>query len=113
MAALPGLSREAIHPTALDRYVHAPDSHYHFELTRRVPRKGYTAFILDMTSQQWRSPQEVNRTLWKHWLTLYKPDGAIGPTALLFITGGNNDGKAPKLSADLAAIATTTKTVVV
>ncbi len=51
-------------------------------------------------------------TLWKHWLTLYKPDGAIGPTALLFITGGNNDGKAPKLSADLAAIATTKKTVV-
>jgi PhoPQ-activated pathogenicity-related protein len=55
----------------------------------------------------------VNRTVWKHWLTLIIPDGASGPKALLWITGGNSTDPAPT-SADpmLLQVALASKTVV-
>ncbi|MCO5965368.1 PhoPQ-activated protein PqaA family protein, partial [Sinorhizobium meliloti] len=32
-----------------------------------IPGDGYTAHVLDMTSQQWRSAREVDKPLWRHW----------------------------------------------
>ena len=99
--------------TALDRYVSAPDSNYRFELVKTIPGSGYTAFVLDMTSQSWRTPAEVDRAVWKHWLTIIRPDVAKGTTAFLFITGGSVNDKAPE-KADPANVDTamTTNTVV-
>jgi PhoPQ-activated pathogenicity-related protein len=48
-----------------------------------------------MTSQRWRSPSEVDRPLWKHWLVIVIPDTVQSDTAFLWITGGNNGGAAP------------------
>lgn len=81
--------------TALDRYVSAPDPSYQYELIRTTPAAGHTVYLLEMTSQTWRSPAEVDRTVWKHWLTIVKPDRIIHPTAFLFIGGGANRGNAP------------------
>src|SRR5260370_36859019 len=81
--------------TALDRYVSAPDTNYRFELVKTIPGSGYTAFVLDMTSQSWRTPADVDRAVWKHWLTIIRPDAAKGATAFLFITGGLVDRKRP------------------
>src|SRR5260370_37898576 len=74
--------------TALDRYVSAPDTNYRFELVKTIPGSGYTAFVLDMTSQFWRTRAEVDRAVWKHWLTIIRPDTAKRATAFLFITVG-------------------------
>lgn len=82
-------------PTALDRYVATPDSHYKYDLVKTIPGPGYTAFVLDLTSQAWRTPAEVDRSIWKHWLTIIQPDGAKGTTALLYIAGGSVNDKAP------------------
>ena len=82
--------------TALDRYVSAPDSNYRFELVKTIPGSGYTAFVLDMTSQAWRTPAEVDRALWKHWLTNIRPNTAKGTTAFLFVTGGSVNDKPRK-----------------
>src|SRR5689334_6689330 len=82
--------------TALDRYVAAPDSNYRFELVKTIPGSGYTAFVLNMTSQSWRTSAEVDRPVWKHWLTIIKPDTVKGDTAFLFITGGSVNDKAPE-----------------
>jgi len=82
--------------TALDDYVAAPDASYRYSLANTVAGKGYTAYVLDMTSQSWRSKKEVNKTVWQHWLTIIKPDKAGGNKALLLITGGINFGSAPK-----------------
>src|SRR6266702_582426 len=49
--------------TALDEYVHAPDTNYSFHLVSSAPSKDYTAFVLEMTSQAWLTTNEVNRTL--------------------------------------------------
>ena len=99
--------------TALDDYVAAPDANYRYSLANTVKGKGYTAYVLDMISQSWRSKSEVDRTLWQHWLTIIKPDKADGNKALLLINGGSNGGSAPK-SADsvLRRIALKSNTVV-
>lgn len=83
--------------TALDRYVAAPDSNYKYELARTIPGPGVTAHVIDMTSQAWRTGAEVDRPVWKHWLTIILPEKTGTATGLLFIGGGNNDGKQPSL----------------
>ena len=99
--------------TALDEYVAKPDPAYKFELVRTIPGEGYTAYVLEMASQTWRSEKEVDRPLWKHWVTVVKPDKAGGSTALLFIGGGNNGGGPPaKVERMVSSMATATNTVV-
>ncbi|MHC4805537.1 MAG: PhoPQ-activated pathogenicity-related family protein, partial [Planctomycetota bacterium] len=85
--------------TPLDDYVAAPDTNYRYSLVKTITGAGYTAYVLDMTSQSWRSKTEVDRTLWQHWLTIIKPDKAAGNKALLWINGGRNGRSAPS-SAD-------------
>lgn len=105
--------REAGKATALDRYIEAPDSNYHFELVNTIAGTGFTGYILEMTSQSWRTPAEVDRTLWKHWLTIVTPDKPGSTTGMLFITGGANGGKPPdKIDAFLSDNALTTRSVV-
>lgn len=47
--------------TALDRYIAQPDSHYKYDLVSTIAGDGFTAYVLDMTSQSWRSATEVDR----------------------------------------------------
>lgn len=99
--------------TALDRYVKAPDASFKFSLVNTVPGKGYTAYVLDMTSQNWLKPGEVDRTEWRHWVVIVKPDELKHETALLVIGGGNNAGKPPAGADEFSAnIALKTKSVV-
>jgi len=60
--------------TPLDRYVAALDPHYHYALLNTTATDTYTAYVLEMTSQQWRAAEEVDRPLWKHWLTIVRPE---------------------------------------
>ncbi len=99
--------------TPLDTYVRTPDPNYKYELVRTIPGEGYTAYVLEMTSQAWRSPAEVDRTVWKHWLTIIEPKDVQHSTGFLFITGGSNRDKAPeKPDASMLDNALTTKSVV-
>ncbi len=86
--------------TALDEYIAAPDPHYAYTLVNEVKGEGHTTYVLEMTSQAWRSPEEVDRTVWKHWLTLIKPDKLDHATALMYITGGKNSDPAPAAPED-------------
>lgn len=102
----------AAQETALDRYVHAPDPTYKYELVRTIPGTGFTTYVIDLTSQTWRKPEEVNRTVWKHWLTIVKPDEVRSSTAFLMIGGGSVTSAAPeKTDAASADIAVSTHTV--
>ncbi len=89
--------------TPLDRYVAAPDPNYKYELIRTTPGDGYTTYLLEMTSQQYLTTKEVDRPIWKHWLTIVRPDTVKTPIGFLFITGGNNGGNPPAHS-DLALV---------
>jgi PhoPQ-activated pathogenicity-related protein len=81
--------------TPLDRYVRAPDASYRVELAGTVPLPGATTFVLEMVSQNWLTPAEVDRTEWRHWLLVTRPDKPSTTTALLYINGGSNGGHAP------------------
>ncbi len=99
--------------TALDRYVFKPDSNYSYKLMNTSKGEGYTAFVLELTSQQWRTAAEVDRPIWKHWLTIIQPDQVTTSTGFLYINGGSNGSKMPGgADASLAAMAVGTHAVV-
>src|SRR5262249_62211027 len=79
--------------TALDRYVAKPDPAYSWKLVNTIPGEGYKGFVLELTSQRWRTEKDVDRPIWKHWLTIVKPDKAATNKALLFIGGGRKKNK--------------------
>jgi PhoPQ-activated pathogenicity-related protein len=99
--------------TALDLYVATPDTNYSYALSNTIPGTGQTTYVLELRSQAWLTTNEVNRTLWKHWLTVIVPTGVTNSKSLLYIGGGNNPGSLPT-SGDptLTQIALETKTVV-
>ena len=81
--------------TALDDYVAKPDGSYRWKLAKTVPGNGFTTYVVDLTSQTWRTKSDVNRTEWRHWLVVVKPDGVEADTALLYVGGGSNDDGMP------------------
>lgn len=100
--------------TALEKYVWTPDPSYSWNLRTTVEGSGYTAYFIDMTSQTWRTAAEVDRTLWKHSLTIVKPDHVSAGPAVLWISGGSNNGTPPTTaSADVVALATKTGSIVI
>jgi len=101
--------------TALSDYVHAADASYTYSLARTVDYGSYMYYALDMTSQTWRSTEDVNKPVWRHWVDVIVPVGQVQTTALLFITGGNNNFGDPPTNADagLVQVALASQSVVV
>lgn len=99
--------------TALDVYVDKPDPSYKYRLLGSAQANGATWSVIDMTSQTWRTPEEVDRVEWQHWVTIVKPDTVTSNKALLFIGGGSNNGEPPKKPNPMVAkIALATQSVV-
>jgi PhoPQ-activated pathogenicity-related protein len=103
LALLVLVAPQLVFATALDDYVKKPDASYKYSLVKTIEGKGYTAYVIDMTSQSWRNKKEVDRTLWRHWLTIIKPDKIKSDIGLLWINGGSNNNAAPK-SADFIMV---------
>ena len=89
------LQQSAWANTPLDDYVNTIDPISDWTLHSTIPGAGYTAYVLDLTSQNWRSSSEVTTTQWQHWLTVVKPDTVSYDQAVLFIGGGDNSDAAP------------------
>jgi PhoPQ-activated pathogenicity-related protein len=99
--------------TSLDRYVAEPDPAYRWEVVATRQHGPLVVTTIDMTSEQWRSKDEVDRTEWRHWLTVIRPDVVRSDASLLFITGGDNiKTELPRLDPMLAEIAQKTGTIV-
>ena len=99
--------------TALDRYIAQPDQAYAWKLAKMVRGEVSTTYVLDLTSQTWRTAADVDRPIWKHWLTIVKPDQATRSTGFLFIGGGSNRDAIPNdASARTKELALGTNTVV-
>jgi len=99
--------------TALDDYVSRPDPHYSWKVVKEVRAKGFTAYVVDMKSQAWRTEREVDRTVWQHWLVVVKPDRVKFDTGFLLIGGGSNDRPPPERPEEMTVqIALATNSVV-
>jgi PhoPQ-activated pathogenicity-related protein len=90
--------------TALDRYIAKPDPAYQWKLVNTIPGEGFTGYVLELTSQTWRKAGEVDRPVWKHWLTVVKPTQVTSTKALLYIGGGSNRDAAPKTVAERVSL---------
>src|ERR1700731_3954551 len=98
---------------SLDRYVAAPDPSYRYEVIETIRGDGYAAHVIEMTSQRWRDETEVDRPLWKHWLTIIEPEQVASGTALLIVGGGSNEKKPPARANRLLAMgAVATRSVI-
>jgi PhoPQ-activated pathogenicity-related protein len=98
--------------TALDRYVALPDAHYRYELISTVRGDKYTVYLIDMTSQQWRTPEEVEPAVWKHWLTIVRPDNIRTNIGLVVVGAGSNNRPPPSgVNPLLASLAVATGSV--
>jgi PhoPQ-activated pathogenicity-related protein len=82
---------------ALYNYVNTFDPSYTWSLVSTTAGPDYTFYVLQMTSQTWRSGF-VNDPVWDHWLKVVVPTGPITDTSLLLITGGNNASGPPGLN---------------
>lgn len=113
IAVASGARDSSSQETALDRYIAKPDSSYSWKLINTIAGQGFHGYVLDLTSQTWRGAAEVDRPVWKHWLTIVKPDKTTANKALLFIGGGSNKDPAPTSISDrLASFAMDSNTVV-
>lgn len=100
-------------PTPLDEYVAAPDTSYAWKVVHHQREEACQTFVLELTSQRWRSADQVDRTTWKHALIVYKPDSVASDKSLLFVSGGRNNRALPETGReDMRQIAVATRSVV-
>jgi PhoPQ-activated pathogenicity-related protein len=98
---------------ALDAYVAKPDPAFGWKVAGHISGPGYHGAVLELTSQSWLSPKQVDHPVWKHWLTVVVPDKVEHRTGFLFITGGKIDDPAPdKATERFAKMAVETNSVV-
>lgn len=95
--AMPGFIA-VFEPSPLDIFIDAEDPAFMFDNLEDSAFRGpgFTAHVIDMTSQTWRTAAEVNAPRWDHWLTVIEPDTVRHTTALLFISGGVSGADAPR-----------------
>jgi PhoPQ-activated pathogenicity-related protein len=106
LGSVPGALASALHD-----YVAQPDENYTWRQVEQRPFEGGTCYLLHMTSQAWRSPEEVNRPLWHHWLAVYVPDQVEHRTGLLWIGGGDNQKAIPEENGFLGPMARRTRSL--
>lgn len=109
LAGLAAVLAATAQPTELDRYVAEADPAYSWRLVRSLPGTLYRTYILELASQSWRSPAEVDRPVWRHWLRIVVPAALRSQVAFLLINGGSVTDPPPgepDLVSALAAAAT-------
>jgi len=101
-------------PNALDAYVAKPDPSFNWHVVGLCQGEGYRCAVLQLTSQTWSAPKDVDATVWKHWMTVIIPDKVSHSQAFLYITGGEKGDPAPtKATERFAKLAVETNSVVV
>lgn len=89
-------------PTALERYVRLDDGAFAWSLeqsTRLLPPQSPVAgtwHTLKLTSQVWRTKEEVDRPEWNHYVGIWIPDALASDRPILFIGGGRRKTEPPK-----------------
>jgi PhoPQ-activated pathogenicity-related protein len=100
-------------PNVLDRYVARSDPSFEWKVEKTFTGPGYHGAVLELTSQTWLSEDQVDRPVWKHWLTVTIPDTLTSEKAFLYIGGGSTRTAAPNGPSErFALMATDTNSVI-
>ncbi|MAY75729.1 MAG: PhoPQ-activated pathogenicity [Phycisphaerae bacterium] len=100
---------------ALDRYTAELDESFAWRIVQTYePMPGTRGFAVDLTSQTWRSEEEVSHPAWTHMMQVVVPPVVEHDTALLVIGGGRRREEPPaRISGHIARISSLTRSVVV
>lgn len=99
--------------TALDDYVEKPDDSFTWKVVKNHSGENMTTYVLDMTSQTWRTHDDVDRVKWQHWVTVAVPAKLRSNVGFMWIGGGRNGGQPPEGPSErVQQIALATQTVV-
>ncbi|WP_428305726.1 PhoPQ-activated pathogenicity-related family protein [Lacipirellula sp.] len=79
----------------LIEYVQQADPNFKWEVAKKIEGNPSETTVIKLTSQGWRSPDEVDRTVWEHYLVVVKPAKLTTNKAFLIVAGGGNDRPAP------------------
>lgn len=82
----------------LNQYVAQPDPVYSWKLLTKTANPTHTTYVLQLTSQSWRTAKDVDKPVWTHWLTITRPNKITTNKALLFIGAGSSNDPAPTQS---------------
>lgn len=82
-------------PTPLDQYIAREDASFQWQIAKTTKMGAIDLQTVNMTSQTWQPPGEVNQPRWRHWLVISKPKTLASDTALLFISSGKTDETIP------------------
>jgi PhoPQ-activated pathogenicity-related protein len=82
--------------TALDDYVERQDDSFAWKVVKTNSSDDMQTFVLSMNSQTWRTKDEVDRTVWQHWITVAVPKKVKSKIGFMFIGGGRNGGEPPE-----------------
>ena len=114
LATMP-VAAERPDATFLDDYVNAPDDSYAWQVAATHPGEHVDTVVIDLVSQHWLTPEQVDRTEWRHWLVVAIPKETNSDAALLFIGGGSNqppdEAEPPGPNEQMIQIAAATGTV--
>ncbi|MBA2729066.1 MAG: hypothetical protein H0U49_12955 [Parachlamydiaceae bacterium] len=86
--------------TPLDDYVKQFDPYYHWEISSVEENPEAKIFVVSLTSQKWRSSEEVDKPIWKHQLTIVVPTTIKSQTAILSVGSGLQEGNETIYSSD-------------
>jgi PhoPQ-activated pathogenicity-related protein len=95
--------------TALDRYIAKPTPEYRYWILKTIESGGLRTRVVSMISQRWRSSAEVDKPLWKHWLTITQP-AHVRTTACLLVVSGGSTSDPPQAKIDSTAIEVASRT---
>lgn len=105
-------SHSVLAESPLEKYVHAPDDSFGWEIVESQEGDKHTVLLVDMVSQNWLTAKEVDRTEWRHWLVITVPEEVTPGPALLYISGGSNNGNQPSANESTLQIASLANAVV-
>jgi PhoPQ-activated pathogenicity-related protein len=106
-------AKEMPERTGLDDYVGLEDDSFAWKIIKSTKSDGMQTIVLDMTSQKWRTQDDVNRTKWQHWVTIAVPAQVRSNIGFMWIGGGRNGGDPPDGPSErVREIARATQTVV-
>ncbi len=99
--AINTVAEEEVSP--LRAYIDNGDDSYSWKIESINRMEDLTHVVVDLTSQTWLTKEQVDRSVWKHWLEIYVPQQVQTKTALLYIAGGRNGRAAPEYALNEAA----------
>jgi PhoPQ-activated pathogenicity-related protein len=79
----------------LIEYVQADDPNYKWEAVKTIPGNPAETTVIKLTSQAWRGLEDVDRTVWEHYLVVVKPAELKTDKCFLIVAGSANDRPVP------------------